>query len=112
MMRSLVEKYQLGMITDDHLLVESLYLIEPDNPGLVLSTLPDRLLPRMLRVVHDHLRGQMLTNYGVLPAQDQVLAARSWLEAALQQPANKTALPESNGATGVARTPNECPESP
>ena len=89
-MRSLVEKYQLGMITDDHLMVESLHVIDPDNPGLVLSTLPDSILPRMLRFVNDYLHGHMVTNYGVLPTQDQVLAARIWLANALPQLANRT----------------------
>ena len=78
MTRSLVEKYQMGMISDDHLVVESLHLIDPDNPGLVLSTLPDKILPRVLRFVNEYLHGRMVTNYGVLPAQDQVLAARTW----------------------------------
>ena len=32
MMRSLVEKYRTGMITDDHLVVESLHMLDPENP--------------------------------------------------------------------------------
>jgi hypothetical protein len=91
MTRSLVEKYQMGMITDDHLVVESLHMIDPDNPGLVLSALPDKILPRVLRFVKDYLDGRMVTNFGVMPAQDQALAARAWVETALQHMASKPA---------------------
>ena len=89
MSRSLVEKYQLGMITDDHLVVESLHTVDVENPGLVLSSLPDNILPRILRFATDYLHGRMVTNYGVLPTRDQVLAARDWIEESVQQKANK-----------------------
>ena len=91
MTHSLVEKYQLGMITDDHLVVEILHMIDPDNPGLVLSTLPDKVLPRVLRFVNEYLHGHMVTNYGVLPVQDQVLAAKNWIENVHHQTAHNTA---------------------
>jgi hypothetical protein len=91
MTSSLVEKYQMGMITDDHLVVESLHILDPNNPGLVLSALPDNLLPRVLRFVKDYLDGRMLTNFGAMPARDQVLAARTWIEVALQHTAGKPA---------------------
>ena len=91
MTRSLLDQYQMGMITDDHLVVESLHMIDPDNPGLVLGALPDDILPRVLRFVRDYLDGRMVTNFGVLPAQDQVLAARTWIESALRHTASKTA---------------------
>ena len=73
MMRSLVEKYRMGMITDDHLVVESLHLVDPENPGPVLSSLPENILHRMLRFANEYLHGCMVTNYGVLPEQDQIL---------------------------------------
>jgi hypothetical protein len=91
MMRSLVEKYQAGMITDEHLVVESLNMVDPKNPGLVLSSLPDDIVLRTLRFAKDYLPGRMVTNYGVLPAQDQILAARLWIEKSLQQKAKTTA---------------------
>jgi hypothetical protein len=91
MMRSLVEKYRLGMITDDHLVVESLHMVDPENPGLVLSCLPDNILQRTLQFAKEYLSGRMVTNYGVLPAHDQVLAAIRWIEMSVQQKANKTA---------------------
>jgi hypothetical protein len=91
MTRSLVEKYRMGMITDDHLVVESLNMVDPENPGEVLSSLPEDILHRMLQFANEYLRSRMVTNYGVLPAQDQVLAASQWIGKSLQQRADKTA---------------------
>jgi hypothetical protein len=89
MTRSLVEKYRMGMITDDHFLVEILHLVDPENPGLVLSSLPDKLLHRMLQFAKVYQQSRMVTNYGVLPAQDQVRAASHWIETLLRQQAGK-----------------------
>ena len=80
MMRSLVEKYQAGMITDDHLMVESLHRVDPENPGLILGSLPDTILRRMLQFTNESADCRMITNYGVLPTQDQILAAKDWIE--------------------------------
>jgi hypothetical protein len=91
MMRSLVEKYRKGMITDDHLVVECLHMLDPEDPSLVLSSLPEPILRRTLDFAKKYLAGTMLTNYGLLPARDQVLAAQSWIERFFQRAANKTA---------------------
>jgi len=53
--------------------------------------LPDNILRRMLRFANECQNGRMVTNHGLLPAQDQLLAARQWIEKLLQQTANKTA---------------------
>ena len=84
-MRSLVEKYRMGMITDDHLMVESLQLVDPENPGPVLGVLPDSILLRMLRFTNDSFAVRMATNHGALPAQEQIAAARRWIEMASLQ---------------------------
>jgi hypothetical protein len=91
MMHTLVEKYRMGMITDDHLVVESLNMVDPESPALVLANLPENILRRMVRFADEYLKGQMLTNYGVLPAKDQVMASRLWIEKSLQQKAATTA---------------------
>ena len=91
MIRSLVEKYQKGAITDGHLAVECLHMLDPEDPGLVLGSLPDDILRRILRFASEYLHGPMKTNYGVLPARDQVLAARRWIEQSFPLTANKTA---------------------
>lgn len=91
MMRSLVEKYRADMITDEQLVVEALHKLDPQDPDPVLSTLPEHILRRMLRFANEYMAGRMVTNYGVLPAQDQVLAARRWIQQFCQHPADKTA---------------------
>ncbi len=80
MARSLVERYRSGMITDHHFVVEALHMLDPENPGAVLSVLPDEVLQRMERFAGEYLRGQMITNYGPLPEKSQVVAARHWIE--------------------------------
>jgi hypothetical protein len=57
----------------------------------VLSSLPEDILLRMQRFATEYLHGRMLTNYGVLPAKDHVLAARHWLERLRQEKASQTA---------------------
>ena len=89
-MRSLVEKYQKGAITDDHLVGECLHMLDPGDPGLMLGSLPDDILRRILRFASQYLHGPMKTNCGVSPARDQVLAARRWIEQSFPVTANKT----------------------
>ena len=88
---SLLEQYQAGMINDTHLVVESLNLVDPENPGLVLNSLPEDILMRVLRFSKEFRQGRMITNYGSLPAIDQVRAAQHWIEETLRQKADKTA---------------------
>lgn len=90
MMRILLEKYLLGMITDDQFIIESLQLIDPEDPGTVLSSFPDTLIPRTLRLANELLIGKIITNYGVLPARDQIVAARKWIEHSLQETADRS----------------------
>ena len=89
-MRSLMQKYLAGTITDDHLVIESLHMVDPADPGLVLRGLPDPILHRILRFANEYPPGPMVTNYGVVPTKDQVIAALHWIEKSLQQ---KTSQP-------------------
>ncbi len=89
MTRSLVEKYEEGRITDDHLVVESLRALDPKNPSVVLDALPDHIQARMLRFTRDFDPEHMLTNFGALPAPEQVLAARKWLDAWMKKEAHR-----------------------
>lgn len=82
MTTSLVAMYHKGAITADHLTCECLHRIDPENPALVLGALPDEILTRMLEFIGRYRPGGMVTNYGILPAIDQVEAARRWIEEA------------------------------
>ncbi len=80
-MEELLRLYQKGAITADHLVVESLHRLDPDQPALVLQPLPREVLVRMLQYADRYRPGAMRTNYGLQPAQDQVAAAKRWIEA-------------------------------
>ena len=47
MITSLVSMYEKGAITADHLAAQCIHLIDPEDPGLVLSDLPNPILDRM-----------------------------------------------------------------
>ena len=80
MMAKLVGMYQKGAITADHLVVESLHRVDPANPSLVLGALPPDILRRMLELTRQHGGNGLATNYGRVPAPDQVMAAQKWIE--------------------------------
>jgi hypothetical protein len=80
MMTSLVAMYQKGAITADHLAVECLHIIDPKAPALVLDPLPREVIMRMIEFTRQYIPGGMVTNYGILPALDQVQAAKKWIE--------------------------------
>ena len=87
MMQKLVAMYDKGEITADHLVVESLHRIDPDNPGLVLEALSNDILQRVLKYACAYRPGKMRTNYGLQPTLDQVTAAKQWIEAKVRQSA-------------------------
>jgi hypothetical protein len=72
--------YEKGAITADHLVVQCLHMVDPLDPALVLSALPHELLMRILDFALQYRPDGMVTNYGILPAFDQVEAAKNWIE--------------------------------
>lgn len=84
-MEALVEKNRLGKISDDHLVLECLHMVDPEEPALVLNSIPENILDRMLGFANEYLQGRMPTSPGLLPTQDQVLAAKDWIERSLQE---------------------------
>ena len=80
MMEKLVKMYQQGGITGHHLLVESLHMIDPENPELVLHHLPHEILRQMLAFIKEYQQGKMITTHRILPTIDQVEAAKQWVE--------------------------------
>jgi hypothetical protein len=83
MMNALVSMYESGAITADHLVAQCLHMIDPDNPALVLDALPREILVRMLEYAGKYQPDRMVSSYGLLPAVDQVEAAKRWIEAAM-----------------------------
>ena len=80
MITSLVRMYEKGAITADHLVAQCIQMIDPDDPGLVLSDLPDSILDRMLAYTRRYQPDRMKSTYGIPPATDQAEAARNWIE--------------------------------
>jgi hypothetical protein len=80
MINQLVSMYEKGAITGDHLVAQCVHMIDPDDPGLVLGELPNSILDRMLEYIRRYKPDRMISNYGILPATDQVEAAKIWIE--------------------------------
>lgn len=74
-----VALYEKGAITAHHLAVDCLSTLDPREPGLVLDALPPEVLDEILKFAREYQPGRMVTNYGILPATDQVPAAASWI---------------------------------
>jgi hypothetical protein len=82
---NLVQMYQSGAITADHLVVECLHRVDPQHPEQVLGILSAAVLERMLQYVREYRPGSMRTNYGQQPAADQVAAAKGWIESKAEE---------------------------
>lgn len=80
MKNSLVSMYEKGAITADHLVAQFIQMVDPDDPGSVLSDLPSTVLDRMLEYTRRYRPDRMISNYGIVPATDQVEAAKKWIE--------------------------------
>jgi hypothetical protein len=78
---SLIAMYKKGVITADHTVVECLRMIDPTNPATVLTALPPEIIVRVREFARQYRPNAMITNYGILPASDQVQAADRWIEA-------------------------------
>src|SRR5947208_1632341 len=79
MMKKLVDLYNSGAITADHLAVECLHMLDPANPDLVLGALPESIPTKILAYAQEYQTGRMRSNYGTLPTVDQVEAAKCWI---------------------------------
>ncbi len=89
MTQALVAMYRKGALTAHHLAVQCLQMIDPDNPTLILDVLPREIHAEMLEFARHYRPDDMVTNDGLIPTENQVEAARTWIE-------NNCALTESN----------------
>ncbi|HMF38861.1 MAG TPA: hypothetical protein VKF17_19660 [Isosphaeraceae bacterium] len=105
-MTSLVAMYQKGAITADHLVAESLHLLDPENPAPVLDALPAEILIRVLDFTRRYRPDGTVTNYGFLPTPDQVDAARRWIETNICLKPAMTPQSPVNGIVVQAWCPN------
>jgi hypothetical protein len=78
-----VELYLQGVFTGHHLMVESLCDIDPDAPEIVLKELPEEILETIPPFAAGYRRATAYSNYGILPADEQVAAAKKWVDSSL-----------------------------
>jgi hypothetical protein len=79
MIERLIEMYENGSITGYEVMMNCLQLLDPDNPGLVLSDLPEEILDEMLKYAgrYDPRRPRLASL--IPPAEDQVRTAERWI---------------------------------
>ena len=93
MIKNLIEMYESGSITGYQVMMDCLQVLDPDNPDLVLSELPEEILDEMLEYArrYDPRRPRSATL--ILPAEDQVRTAERWICArhtGMSKPVNQT----------------------
>jgi hypothetical protein len=80
MTAQLLKMYENGEITADHLVVDVLGMLDPENPSQALAVLPEELLQRAVAFVHAYRPGKMKANFGRIPTFEQIAAAKKWIE--------------------------------
>lgn len=80
MLDELLEMYQDGAITGYQVVMDCLHRLDPQQPDLVLSHLPEEILEEMLDYAHRYDPSCMRSNAGLPPAVDQVRTAQRWIE--------------------------------
>lgn len=86
MIARVLEKYRTGKLTTGHAAVELLRMVDPSRPELVLQGLPADIVVRIHEFTKEYRAGEVITNYGTVPGEEQVVAAKSWIEANLEVP--------------------------
>ena len=89
MINSIVDMYERGAITADHLAAQCLHLVDPADPASVLDFLPREALDRMIAYVEKYRSDRMISSYGLPPTIDQVEAANRWFSALSNPPAER-----------------------
>jgi hypothetical protein len=79
MIKRLIEMYESGSISGYQVMMDRIYMVDPANPALVLSELPEEILDEMLAYArrYDPRRPHFATF--IPPAEDQVMTAKRWI---------------------------------
>src|SRR5262245_53729937 len=77
----LIAQHERVAIASHELVVDSLNLLDPSDPGAVLGRLPLDTLPRLREFLEEYRSGEMIaSDGGAIPTLPQVLAAKRWLD--------------------------------
>jgi hypothetical protein len=81
MMATLIKAYKAGKITRYQIMMECLHMIDPQHPELVLEPLPPEVHDEILDYAsrYDPKKPAPKERLVLMPAADQVDAARSWI---------------------------------
>ena len=79
MIRRLIEMYDSGSITGYQLMMDCLQMLDPDNPDVVLSELPEEVLDEMLAYARRYDPGRPRSATFIPPPEDQVRTAERWI---------------------------------
>jgi hypothetical protein len=79
MIKGLIEMYESGSITGYRAMMDCLQMLDPDNPDLVLSDLPEEILDEMLKYARRYVPRRPHSASLIPPAEDQVMAAERWI---------------------------------
>ncbi len=79
MIKRLIEMYESGAMTGYQVMMDGLQMLDPDNPDLVLSDLPEEILDEMLEYARRYDPGRPHSASLIPPSEDQVRAAERWI---------------------------------
>jgi hypothetical protein len=79
--KRLVEMYERGSVTGYQVMIDCLHMLDPKDPDLVLSGLPDEVLDEMLAYARRYDPRRPHSPTLIPPAEDQVRAAECWIRA-------------------------------
>jgi hypothetical protein len=79
MIKRLIDMYESGSITGYQVMMDCLQMLDPDNPDLVLSELPEEILEEMLAYARRYDPGRRRSATLIPPGEDQVRAAERWI---------------------------------
>ena len=79
MISRLIEMYESGSITGYQVMMDCLQMLDPNNPDLVLSDLPEEVLDEMLEYARRYDPRRPHSASLTPPAEDQVRTAERWI---------------------------------
>jgi hypothetical protein len=79
MIERLIEMYESGSITGYQVMMDCLQMLDPNNPDLVLSELPEEILGEMLDYARRYDPRRPHSASLIPPAEDQVRTAERWI---------------------------------
>ncbi len=79
MIKTLIEMYESGSITGYQVMIDCLRMLEPDDPDLVLSDLPQEVLDEMLDYARHYDPRRPHSALLAPPAEEQVRTAELWI---------------------------------